>query len=136
MIREKGPHDWSPREEIPGIPIWPGFVDAYLAAALWTSTDEEGESLDAHYSVGDFAQEAVDAAVEESNDFIKSNLKDLESVGNQDQHGHDFWLTKNHQGAGFWDRGYGAVGKRLTDAAHPYGEGYVYVGDDGKLYIG
>lgn len=132
---KKGPREWSPRGEIPGEPIWPKFVDSYLEMALWSSTDEEGHSLDDTYDVDDFAQEAIDQAVSESNDFIKANRADLESVGDEEDHGHDFWLTRNHHGAGFWDRGYGEVGDRLTDAAHPYGEVSVYVGDDGKLYM-
>ena len=37
------------------------------------------------------------------------------------QHGGDFYLTRNGHGAGFWDRGYGDVGKQLTEAAKVYG---------------
>ena len=37
------------------------------------------------------------------------------------QHGGDFYLTRNRHGAGFWDRGYGDVGKQLTEAAKIYG---------------
>lgn len=44
-------------------------------------------------------------------------------------------------GAGFWDRYYvnksptGAkLGRKLTDAAHAYGEQGLYIGDDGKVY--
>lgn len=47
-----------------------------------------------------------------------------------EQHGHDFALTRNHHGAGFWDRGYGDVGDRLTEAAQAYGEHSVLT-DDG-----
>jgi hypothetical protein len=102
---------------------------------LWTATDEGGHDLDATHSIQDFSQEAIDKAVEDSNDFIKANLSDLESVGDQSHHGHDFWLTSNGHGSGYWDRGYGAVGDRLTEAAHVYGEADVYVGDDGELHI-
>ena len=35
--------------------------------------------------------------------------------------GHDFWLTRSGHGAGFWDRGLGALGDRLSDAARAYG---------------
>lgn len=45
--------------------------------------------------------------------------------------GHDLWLTRNHHGAGFWDRGLGAVGDVLTAEAHAMGSSDVYVGDDG-----
>ncbi len=37
------------------------------------------------------------------------------------RHGQDFYLTRNGHGTGFWDRGYGDVGKRLTEAAKIYG---------------
>lgn len=36
-------------------------------------------------------------------------------------HGHDFKLTRDGHGAGFWDRGYGEAGKQLTEAARAYG---------------
>lgn len=135
MLDYKSPRDWSPRGEIPGQPIWPKFVDAYLEAALWASIDEDGEPFDKNYGVEDFAQETVDHAIKISNDFITANRADLERVGDESRHGHDFWLTRNGHGAGFWDRGYGAVGERLSEMARPYGEANVYVGDDGKLYI-
>jgi hypothetical protein len=48
--------------------------------------------------------------------------------------GHDFWLTRNGHGAGFWDRGLGDLGERLSKAAKVYGEVYLYPGDDGKVY--
>lgn len=141
---KKSPLDWSPKGATPGDPVWPEFVDAYLQAALWASMDDGGRPLDAQYTVDDFSKEAIDKSIKESNDFILSNRKDLESVGDESwiaavgvtRHGHDFWLTRNGHGAGFWDRGYGAIGKRLTDAAHAYGEASVYAGDDGKLHIG
>ena len=36
--------------------------------------------------------------------------------------GHDFWLTSQGHGAGFWDRGLGDVGDTLTDSADGYGD--------------
>ena len=83
-------------------------------------------------------------------DFLAANLADLSLIAMQEsvkdenryltaatvaatvyaQHGHDFALTRNHHGAGFWDRGYGDVGDRLTDAAQAYGEHSVLT-DDG-----
>jgi hypothetical protein len=49
--------------------------------------------------------------------------------------GHDFWLTRNGHGVGFWDRGLGAVGDALSKAAQAYGERNVYLGDDGAIYL-
>lgn len=36
--------------------------------------------------------------------------------------GHDFWLTSQGHGAGFWDRGLGEVGDTLTDSVDGYGD--------------
>jgi hypothetical protein len=50
------------------------------------------------------------------------------------QLGHDFYLTRNGHGAGFWDRGLGKLGDELTAMADPFGSYELYIGDDGKLY--
>lgn len=49
--------------------------------------------------------------------------------------GHDFFLTRNHHGAGFWDRNLGDLGDRLTAAARKFGETDVCLGDNGLLYF-
>lgn len=121
------------RSEHP-VPVWPEFVDAYLTAALWSSTSEDQEPLDVKYTIEDFTQEAIDQAVQDSNDFIRSNRLILKQASpSQAQHGHDFWLTRNRHGVGFWDRGYGEIGKRLSDAAKAFGEVNAYAGEDGKV---
>lgn len=144
MARRKKPvyrsvKDWRPGglSPYPPEPIWPEFVESYLGTALWTDYDEEGKPLDDRFGTDDIAQESINEAIEESNDFIQANMDDLmASGGSASQHGHDFWLTRNGHGAGFWDRGYGAIGERLTAATKPYGEKHAYVGDDGKVYLG
>jgi len=48
---------------------------------------------------------------------------------------HDFWLTRNGHGAGFWDGDWDdETGKRLTTISKKYVEIDLYVGDDGKIY--
>ena len=47
----------------------------------------------------------------------------------------DFVLTRNGHGAGFWDRGLGADGNKLTRMAKTYGTVGLYRGDDMKLYF-
>ena len=48
---------------------------------------------------------------------------------------HDFILTRNGHGAGFWDGGWHAPwGDRLTEIAKRFGELHCYVGDDGLIY--
>lgn len=51
-----------------------------------------------------------------------------------DRAGHDFWLTRCGHGAGFWDRGLGDIGCKLTEAASVYGSVDLYIGDDGLIY--
>jgi len=121
------PQDWSPRPD-KYEPIWPEFIDAYLEAALWASStgDDEKPLDDQGFTIHDFTQKAIKEAIKDANEFIRKNREDLEAVGDPSQHGHDFWLTRNHHGAGFWDRGYGEVGERLTKAAHTFSEVNAY----------
>lgn len=44
------------------------------------------------------------------------------------QVGHDFWLTRERHGAGFWDRGKGEYyEKTLTDLAHSFGDCHLWL---------
>lgn len=123
------------------------MAHAYLVCALWSSFDESdesgGEPFDANYSIDDIAPEAIAQAVADCDAFERDNAADLgawrEAFGSDEQAGHDFWLTRNRHGAGFWDRfssGHElhATGQRLTDAAHAYGECDLYLSDDGRIY--
>ena len=49
--------------------------------------------------------------------------------------GHDFWLTRNGHGAGFWDGDWTLHGDALTTASEAAGSLGVYEGDDGSLCI-
>ena len=50
---------------------------------------------------------------------------------------HDFWLTRQGHGAGFWDGVYpDEIGDKLTEISNDFRELYIYVGDDGQLYFG
>lgn len=111
------------------------FLDAYIACALWSSTDDDGEPLDSGYDPEDISAEALASMAEDCAQFEAANADDLAQAGSDAQNGHDFWLTRNGHGAGFWDRGYGDVGGRLTDAAHVWGSVDIYIGDDDKLHI-
>lgn len=113
------------------------FFRAYVAAALFSSRDSsEGgndEPLDALYSIDDLANPTRAAMLADCLDFLRANLALVES--NFVRAGHDFWLTRNHHGAGFWDGDWpDDDGRKLTDAAHTYGEVDLYVGDDGNIW--
>jgi hypothetical protein len=116
------------------------FTTAYVECLLWASTDnaneQGGEPLDANYSADDFAPEAIERIKSDCADFLSDHRTlDLCCKHGLEQSGHDFWLTRNGHGAGFWDRGHGADGDYLTSRAHVYGEQYPYVGDDGQIYL-
>jgi hypothetical protein len=107
----------------------------YVIAALWSSTDENDEPMDSNYDADDIDIDALAEMRVDVADFVAANIQLLLDSGqSEEQIGHDFWLTRNGHGAGFWDRGLGEVGDRLSDACKPYGEVYLYVGDDGKVY--
>ena len=100
------------------------MADAYIECAVWSSTDEHGEPLDrsdALISEGLIAESRI-----ECGDFYTANTQDLAEIG-PEQAGHDFWLTRNGHGAGFWDRGLGELGDRLSEAARIYGSVYLTI---------
>lgn len=110
---------------------------AYLECALWASTDDtEGDiPMDRDHDLADLAPCAVKRAAADCARFLAENDRHIgaEHVAA----GHDFWLTRNGHGAGFWDGDWPkADGEALTAAAHAFGECYLYVGDDGRIYFG
>ena len=116
-----------------------GLVRAYLGCALWSSSmcDEDGNqtgNFDDEYDVDDFSPEAIAEATRDCTDFQAANADTLEALGYDfEQLGHDFWLSRNGHGAGFFDRENGAKGDELQRAAKVYGSVDIYVGADGKL---
>ncbi len=112
------------------------ILNHYAVCALWSSTGDDDRPLDDNYGVDDIALEAMANMRADVVGFCEAQAVDLAASGLSDkQIGHDFWLTRNSHGAGFWDRGIGEVGKRLTDACKTYGSQDMYVGDDGKIYV-
>jgi hypothetical protein len=112
------------------------FTLGYIECALWSSTGDDGENFD-EYSLSDLSEETLKEMVSDCADFQETNAELLNKyykTHDSSHAGHDFWLTRNHHGAGFWDRGLGKLGNDLTDMAHPYGEANLYLGDDGKIY--
>lgn len=102
------------------------FTRAYVASALWADTD--GKSMD------DLAPQTLRSMIADAEKFQRDNAE-LLSERDEGQGGHDFWLTRNGHGAGFWDGDWPEpAGKLLTWAAKSYGPFELYEGDDGKIY--
>ncbi len=113
------------------------FTKAYLSTALWSTNDEStpagGEPLDANYWFEDISWDTLKLMARECRKFQQQNQVD---IGNRHtQAGHDFWLTRNHHGCGFWEipDWPEEAGKRLTEAADKFGECALVV-SRGKIY--
>lgn len=114
-------------------------VDAYIETMLWAETDEEGCPLDKNYDSTDFSWDATKECIDDCGDFIRLLARegvDWESEMSAGEFGHNFYLTRNRHGVGFWDREYTDqnMGGILTDWAHTYGTHGLYLGDDNQLY--
>lgn len=115
------------------------FFNAYITAALWSSVDDNGDPLDANYTAESIAPVTLEKMKADCEKFCENNLivltaLDDKSLQSFELSGHDFWLTRSGHGAGFWDRGLGAVGEVLTVAAGLFGDSPLYVGDDNLIY--
>lgn len=121
------------------------FVAAYTQAALWSTSndryeadpDNEPEMLDTGaYEMAPEAKAMFHAVCAE---FLAANAELIEAakqVGHTiEQSGHDLWLTSNGHGVGFWDRGLGELGDKLSEAAKMSGEKDLYVGDDDLIHV-
>ena len=135
------------------------ILRGYLVCALWSTSagitfdphgvivqdpDNDMSFLDHNFDVDDVTVLTELSAYDDVCDFVLANIADVFAYADQmtydagqgtvwDYFGHDFWLTRNRHGAGFWDRGLGELGERLTEACRPYGEVNLYVTDDGKV---
>jgi hypothetical protein len=115
------------------------FTHGYLETALWAETDQSndqgGSPLDENYDIEDFSQESLEQAIEDCKKFQEENAALLTGL-DLSVAGHDFWLTRNGHGAGFWDGDYPKdIGDKLTEASKKFGNIYPVVGDDGKLHL-
>ena len=112
-------------------------TQAYLTTALWSSLDENGEPLDREYSIWNVSERTLRQSATDIRAFLilceKQEIIWEEDV-NLNRLMHDFWLTRNRHGAGFWDGDYPIWGDKLTEIAHMFPEVELYVGDDGKIY--
>lgn len=112
-------------------------VLGYLECAEWSSThtldDASVVELDTYNA--EYSDQAVLRAVEDCSRFVESAGPELLRGLAPDSVGHDFWLTRNRHGVGFWDRGLGTRGNTLAAVAHRFYESYMYLGEDNLLYL-
>lgn len=124
---------------------------------LWSETDNAdesgGEPLDANYTPEDIDTDSLQelnnrfqSFVEEAEKLITEKVGDdwssiddfyTGSANSDYQTEHDFILTANGHGCGFWETSDWPeeVGRILTDLAKKHSEIHAEVGGDGKIYL-
>jgi len=110
------------------------FTKAYIEALLWSNSGEHESPLGEDANITQIS--------EELNKIIAFECKAFQDKyghlfkGEEHRAGHDFALTRNGHGAGFWetDRWQKDVGEQLTQASKEFGESEVYFGDDTLIY--
>jgi hypothetical protein len=90
----------------------------------WTASDatEVGNGYPISESGDEYTDEIIAKVpylTEAVTAFIADNWQDVSGL-DASQTGHDFILTANGHGCGFWDRGLGELGDRLTEATRGY----------------
>lgn len=131
-----------------GSPEW-HFFRAYVAAALWSSTDDEGEPLNDGRDIDDVSPETLEQMEADCASFYAANLAHIQAEGTPLSRefegslasrkaamaGNDFWLTRCGHGAGFWDGDWPEPhATALDEAATRAGNVDLYVGDDGMVH--
>lgn len=101
----------------------------YLYTAVWAECDPDTEEpLDKTYSTSDITQAGRKQAREDVEEFVNEirELDGIEALEESDI-GHDFWLTRNGHGAGFWDGDVPEpLATQLTEIAKSKGRSYVW----------
>lgn len=118
------------------------FTRGYIGAAefLLPEPTEEDEGPGWDEATG-WAPEALDAMRADCERFQRENRADLDAFcgsaddGTESLAGYCFWMNRNGHGTGFWDRGAGDVGDRLSAACERWSECDCYVGDDRQVYV-
>lgn len=122
------------------------FVRGYIECLLWSSTDVvDGEDVNLDDSRFDLSEEGLRKCEADCRAFFEANREDVYAAASTyprndstglEHAGHDFALTRNGHGAGFWDGDLPeALGERLTAASKLAREVYLYVADDGLIYV-
>lgn len=124
---------YEPRATIPASILERSFLRAYLECAEWCGIDDEQRSAFEDAADPSWSPEAIEQAKADCEGFLSLLDEDTLSVVSADmaRAGHDFWLTRNHHGAGFWDGDWpAAAARKLTDWSHSFGEVNVWYNDD------
>ena len=105
---------------------------AFIEALYFT----EGGPDNPDFDDAELSEEAREDIRAECHSFFRRFGCYLENEGQSPaQMGHDFWLTRNGHGAGFWDGDWPIYGDTISKASEGYGQLDAYLGDDGLIYF-
>ena len=121
-------------------------LDSYIECSIWASSCEERVDESGHPISFDMLDECAGLS-DSAKAIMQSELsnfharaeeiidsKDWQEMGielpSDSEIAHDFWLTRNGHGAGFWDRGMGELGDRLTELAESHGGRHLWLNED------
>lgn len=148
------------------------FTQGYIEALFFTETEpgttervqsfgrvwnhETDSSLPGDVGFGEFAPDALAKIIADCKAYQEANAALLERAYqltadglaySPERAGHDFWLTRNGHGAGFWSREFtnddGESDRDIGDElaatcghrGKAFGEVWATFGDDGKVYV-
>jgi hypothetical protein len=105
------------------------FTTAYIEAMDFTDCHCDNPELQGK----EFSPELLANAARDCLRFQTEN--DLTGYPDRNA-GHDFWLTRNGHGCGFWENDFGTEEQcaKLTAASKAFGPCELYAGDDGMIY--
>jgi hypothetical protein len=119
------------------------FADGYVEGIAWACVAFEDDSLDGGLEDVELPSDVEETLRQDARDFLSDEhvvrlvrAYVRRSGRPYDYAGHDFALTRNGHGAGYWDRGLGMLGEALTQMARPYGSRYLMVSLDGSIQAG
>jgi len=119
------------------------FLNGYIGTALWSSTDDEGNPLDDVFDESMVDPETKKQMLKDCSEFMRKAKNELEQADEGDISswaGHNFWLSRNGHGSGFWDvddyknKEKVNLGMKLDKIAKTFGSYDLYVGDDGYIH--
>ena len=113
------------------------FVKGYCIALLWASIyhDQDRETfLDENHCIDDISSRSMKIIRNECQMFM-NHAHDTLDNGDLEQHGHDFFMTRQGHGVGFYDRDLPKdKAKTLDRIARGFREQYIYA-HNGKVEV-
>lgn len=118
------------------------FTQSYIEAAIFTDEEQLGGSGTVAFqqlAQPTLARMVIDCAQFQRRAHPILELDEVRHRTNDDlyaQAGHDFWLTRNGHGAGFWDGDWSdPAGARLDEITKKFRPVDLYRGDDGRIHL-